>query len=254
MNQKTESICFNCNSFFPDTMQRPTEFGICLEDPAFEPFIDALFEDPDIAPCHELIQTKKFQGDRQACEHFDQVDPGIEIDDDSSLAENLNRLIESGELNGESFENALLEEQLKRIDLKNIPVDQYLTQLESPDLEKQKEAVTSLGSLITLGNDKAFTALSEFFKQMPTPNEISNVHYKIRIFKYLRESEQVNKLIPSLIDELHQINSNNTTRQWIAEILQFLSSCPKKQIQKSLEQMLTDNRFSYRFKKKLKIF
>jgi hypothetical protein len=37
-----ERVCFNCNHFFPASIQGPTEFGICLNDKEFEPFIDEL--------------------------------------------------------------------------------------------------------------------------------------------------------------------------------------------------------------------
>ena len=57
-----EAICFNCNQFFPTIMDEPTEFGICLNDQAFEPFIDELLENPKTASCQELIHCKKFSG------------------------------------------------------------------------------------------------------------------------------------------------------------------------------------------------
>ena len=39
-----ERICFNCNVFFPASMDENMEYGICLNDKEFEPFIDELLE------------------------------------------------------------------------------------------------------------------------------------------------------------------------------------------------------------------
>ena len=77
-------VCFNCNYFFPDCDDF-TEYGICLEDDAFEPFIDELLE-MNYSSCRELVEAKKFPGDRDACEKYDEVEIE-EIDENSSLRE-----------------------------------------------------------------------------------------------------------------------------------------------------------------------
>ena len=46
MAQKAEEldrVCFNCNSFFPEETGWTVE-GICLNDSAFEPYLDELLE------------------------------------------------------------------------------------------------------------------------------------------------------------------------------------------------------------------
>lgn len=247
---KLEAICFNCNQFFPTSMDEPTEFGICLSDNAFEPFIDELLENPKTASCQELIHCKKFSGEQEACHDFEEIEEGIEIDENSPLGVALSRLIETGELNRESFKAALLEEQIRNIDWKTIPVDQYVTQLNSSDPKEQQTAISGLSGLIALGNMEAFHELFIFFKQLPSPTTIAEVHFKIELLRHFNHSSTRTMLIPEY--ELYQTASNNTTRQWITEIFRFLESSPRGEIREPLEKMLRDKRFSHRLKKKMR--
>lgn len=76
-----ERVCFNCNYFFPSRTEA-SEYGICLEDKDFEPFIDELMENLNYSCCQELIQTKEFPGDQDACNKYDEAEI-IGIDGDS---------------------------------------------------------------------------------------------------------------------------------------------------------------------------
>lgn len=73
MTQDIDRICANCHSFFPDTFDI-TEFGICLADPAFEPYIDELIDHGNFDVCRQLIEAKRFPADRDACPEYDEVD------------------------------------------------------------------------------------------------------------------------------------------------------------------------------------
>lgn len=101
-----ERICFNCNQFFPSSMDEPTEYGICLSDGDFEPFIEELLEKSNYSSCQNLINSKKFPGECKGCENYEEIE-SAEIDDNSSLGQELKRLCESGELNHETFKAAL---------------------------------------------------------------------------------------------------------------------------------------------------
>ena len=59
-------------------------------------------------------------------------------------------------------------------------------------------------------------------------------------------------IIPLLINELYHIQSNNTTRQWISEILRYLKRCPIDKVRGPLEKLLKEKKFSYRLKNKIK--
>ncbi len=95
--EEFERICFNCNQFFPAIMGEATEFGVCLNDEALDPFIDELLEDRKTASCQKLVDSIKFSGERKACNEFEEVEE-VEIDDDSPLGLAISRFNETGEL------------------------------------------------------------------------------------------------------------------------------------------------------------
>ncbi len=74
MEEKMERICLNCNSFFPDTFEEATEYGICLADEAFEPYIDELLDTGNQNICHELIQEKRFLSERVCCSQYEEIE------------------------------------------------------------------------------------------------------------------------------------------------------------------------------------
>lgn len=248
---KLERICFNCTQFFPASMEESTEFGICLSDKAFEPFIDELLENSNYASCQDLIDWKKFSGEQEACADFEEIEL-VEIDDNSPLGHELSRFRKTGKFNLESLKAALLEEKIRNIDWKTMPVDQYVKKLKNPELEEQHAAISSLGGIISLGNMEAFKELFNFFKQLPPPKTIEEVHFKKELLRHLERHHTRTLLIPQLIDELYHTPSNNTTRQWIIDIFRFLKYSPREEVRGPLEKMLRDKRFSYRLKQKIK--
>jgi len=105
MTEKLERICSNCNSFFPDTFEW-TEYGICLADEAFDPYLDDLLEHGNFECCGELIRAKRFVGDREVCSLYEEAELS-EIPDES-LEEIIGRLVEkkAGESKPKSPENS----------------------------------------------------------------------------------------------------------------------------------------------------
>ncbi len=249
-----ERVCQNCNNFFPASVDDITEFVICLNDEEFEPFIGELLENYNYACCQSLVDEKKFTGDREACSDFSQIEivDSIEIDENSAFGKELISSIRSGNLNEKILEDLIVKEQLRNIDLKNLPVDQYYKKLKSPDPEERTTAISGLHGLIAFGNKEAFQKLFEYLKQLPPPETIEEVHIKIDMLRRLEYSDNRSLLIPVLIDELYDTPSNNTTRQWISAIFRFLEHSPYNEIHDSLIKMINDKRFSYRLKKKMK--
>lgn len=244
-------ICLNCNQFLPSNMEEPTEYGICLNDEDFEPFIEELLEKSNYASCQGLINSKKFLNDQEACGNFEKAE-SIEIDDESSLGQELRRLAENGELNADTLQDALLEDKLSNIDWNTMPVDEYAKQLESCKKKEQKDGISCLGGLIAQGNKEAFKELLKFFKKLPPPKRLDEVYFKMEVLRLLKGNDAKSKILPCLIDDLYKTPSNNTTRQWISEIFRVLEYSPKDEIREPLEKMLKDKRFSYRLKKKMK--
>jgi hypothetical protein len=247
-----ERICMNCNYYFPDSMDRPTEFGVCLNDAAFEPFLNELLKG-DYDCCKELIARKKLDGNREPCSDFLPIETsGIEIDDDSWLGKEIKAATDRGELNTKTFERLVMEDQVRCIDLKTLPVDQYENRLISPDARTRDETVESVGSLATLGNKAAFKRLFTFLKELPTVASVDDVHLKMRILRYLETNRSSKSLKTFLIRELYDTPSNNITRQWISAILKVLSYYPLEQIRSPLEKLLREKQFSYRLKRKIR--
>jgi len=53
-----ERICWNCNNFFPEKESGPTEMGICINEKAFEPYLEELMENANYNCCRELIERE----------------------------------------------------------------------------------------------------------------------------------------------------------------------------------------------------
>ncbi len=93
--EQLERICFNCSHFFPSRPEA-SEYGICLNDDDFEPFIDELLLELNYDCCQDLIQKKEFPGDRDACNLYEEAEIiGFDDDDyDSSTETGFNFLSE----------------------------------------------------------------------------------------------------------------------------------------------------------------
>lgn len=244
-------ICFNCSYYFPATVDEPTEFGVCLNDEEFEPFVEEILEESNFTRCLDLVEAKKFPGDREACQDFEEAE-FFEIDDNTPLGRRIRELYESGELNLDTFKQALLEEELRRIDWKAVPVDGYLQALKSQEEGLRDKAIDGLGTLVALGNEAALQGLSEFLKALPVARDIEQVHLKKRVLRHLARSEARGSLVPYLVHELSRTPSNNTTRQWISEILRFLERSPWEDVHKALERALARERFSPRVRQRIR--
>jgi len=247
---RVEKACLDCSAYLPASAEELTEFGICLNEEAFEPFLEELLENLIPASCQSLVEQKKFVGDRSACPDFQEPEC-MEIDDSSPLGQELHRLAERRELTAEAFEAALLEERVRQIDLKTIAVDPYAVKLQSKNPKERNAAISTLGALIASGNTAAFQLLLDFFAGLPLMRSVDDGHLKKEILRSLNCWYDNAAIAPHLIDELCRTPSNNTTRQWISAIFEILGRCPFDMIQKPLASMLSDKRVSPRFRKKV---
>jgi hypothetical protein len=243
--------CIDCSAYVPVPPEELSEFGICLNDEAFDPFFEALLEGLIPGACQALVEKKKFVGDRPVCPDFQESEI-IEIDDDSPFGQALLRLKEGGALTPEALEHAIMEEQVRRVDWKTYPVDGYAKQLESNRSRERNTGIASLGAMIALGNPAAFEVLLRFLSSLPRPATIKDVHLKMEVLRRLDCWKDRSALAPILIEELGLIPSNNTTRQWITEILRFLELCPLQVIQDPLKRLLSDRKSSPGIRKRVK--
>ena len=247
-----ERVCFNCNHYFPVTLGEQDEFGICLNDEEFEPFIDELLEHNHYSCCQDLIDRKKFVAEREACADYSEIEDCFEIDGDSEFGRELLSAIEGGQLNTKAVEELITRERLRNIDLKTLPVREYSSQLNHPKSERREAALSTLGALTASGNKAAFQELFNYLQQLPPPKTIEEVHLKRDVLRQINQREFRSFLVPSLVDELYRTPSNNTTRQWISDVLKALEYASPQEIHEPMEKMLKDSRFSYRLKQKIK--
>lgn len=253
-DEEVQRTCFDCNCFFPASMGEFTEFGVCLSDEEFEPYIDELLENCNYACCKELVERKKFDGNREACADFSESETGenFEIPHNSELESAILSAIKNGQFNADTFEQLILEEQVRNVDFATLPIDRYSQQLKSSEPEQQRAAISSLGALAGQGNKAAFDELFRFLQELGPPKTIEDVHFRVRMLERLEVSQFMSALPQYLVEQLHKTPSNNTTRQWIWAVLRVLARCREEEVREPLTKMLRDKRFSYKLKRRIR--
>ena len=278
MEEEFEKICFNCNAFMGlDTEYSSDDFGICLNDPDFEPYIDVFFENHNFDCCQALIDKKKISGETEGCDDFELLDMDgdnvLGIDDE--LAPDLLECMQDGIIDAEKLQAVLMREAFKNKDWSTEPVDCYFAQLrgetdgtnrnqnaesKSQNMNKdpyeqereQREALRTIGMLIHNDNKAAYDGLFAYFMELTTPARIEDVRHKIAVFDQLERHVPRGEIIPILVEELSAIPSNNTTLQWISRVFAYFRACPLESVKEPLETMLKDKKWSYRRKRQIK--
>ena len=243
MDEELARVCMNCHSYYPDRLDEPTEFGICLNDSDFEPYLDELLEKQNFNCCKELIARKKFDGNKEACQDFEMV----EIKEDPILEQELEELAKDDNINEETVEEIFL-----AYSLRNRSVEEYAKKLESPSSEVRLKTIETLAGFASFKNKEASELLINFFRNIPPPETLEEVHFKIKVFGFVNRGEFRKELVPVLVKDLYNTSSNNTTRQWITEIFRFFQRCSIEDIREPLEKMLKEKCFSFRIKNKIK--
>lgn len=220
------------------------EEGICLNDEVFEPYIEEIFEE-DFRSCEELIQEKTFNGNREACDNFSQVEfvMALELEDQEDMKN-------PDDFTKEHLESFFIQKILKT---SNTSVDYNLKRLKSPDLEESNEALRALGGLVALGNKKAYQALFSLLCELPVIKTIEDVHDRMKLLEQMKWFKDDPILMGFLEEEIYRTPANNTTRQWISAIFDFFAISPLKEAQEILERVADDQKnFSKSWRKKAK--
>ena len=246
-------VCTNCHHFFPSE-PFASDFAICLNDPEFEPYLDEILEKQDFSRCQELVRQKRVSWEQEACPDFDPVE---DIDEDLPLSPELSstieRLARAGRLTAETFEQAVVEDMVDRIDWANQPVDKYVEKLTSAQTQKEREeAVQSFGFLITQNNRAAFDALFSYLKNSPPPATVEQTLFRVEILRQLKFNQSFKKMLARLlVEDLFRTPSNNTTRGWYTAVFRFFESSSSDIAEKALQPILDSPQFSYRIKKRI---
>jgi hypothetical protein len=242
MNQPPE--CIDCEHCLPDS-DGPTSTGICLLDPEFKPYLEEIIE-LDFKNCHHLVLRKSFNFNCKACSDFSPAESIEMIDFDGSI-DGLDPLIYK-DLSPEEKE---IEPDIQKIDFKNLSVEQYLKDLYSSSRSRRKEAVKTLGSLINHGNEKAMDAFLDYLKELGPPETVEQARFKAETLRHFQGQESNHDLLEMLLSDLEHTVSNNSTRQWIKAVLDFLDRSPLELIEGRLQSMVDRKVFSSRLKKRV---
>lgn len=231
MSEILDRICFNCSNFFTDVNDLGSNLGVCIKDEAFEEYLDEIFENSDFSLCIDLYKEKRFDGDRDVCADYEEVEI---IEDEES---------ENG--------SQMTEEELdRRVDsLRTQDVSDIAELLYGEEKEKNK-AISALLYLINFNNKNAFDIMLNYYKNLPPVESIDDVHFRLKIldrFYYFNINKNCSiDLIEMLVGELYKMHSNNTTRQLFSSILEFLSSsrCESDIVIDKLSWLLNNRKFS----------
>ena len=228
MTEKSECVCFNCNSFCSDRSDFDNGFGICINDNEFDPYIDDALENSDFSCCMELYQQKRFDGGRETCPDFEEaelIDIGdIDVDADDFV---------------DKLKIIAIYEQMKTQN-----VDEVVKALYSSNEVVKEKALSTLFSYMFSGNKGAFDSLLKYYMELPPVVSISDVHFRLRILQDLISSKFNNELVDAFIKELYKMPSNNTTKQLFSKMIKFLERCPLDIVEDKVIWLLKERKFS----------
>ena len=247
-------VCTNCHCAFPSE-PFASDFAICLNDPELEPYLDEILEKQDFSRCQELVKKKRFSWEQEACPDFDPVEPpDEEIPLSPQLSHAVDQLVKDGNLTSETFQQAVFEDMVDRIDWTKVPIENYVEKLNNAKTQEAREkAIQNIGGLISRGNRAAFDALYAYLKDLPPPITVEQTHFRIEILRHLEfTSKYKKKLARLLVKDLFRTPSNNTTRGWYTTVFRFFEHSSADIAEKALSPMLGSPQFSYRIKKRVK--
>ncbi|HDL64773.1 MAG TPA: hypothetical protein ENH12_05225 [Proteobacteria bacterium] len=224
-----------------------------MNDEEFSPFFDELLDKGNYGCCQNLIDSKKFSGEREACPDFNPIEDLGETDISDGFFDKFNICLQDDRADQGKLVSGTIDEIISMIDFQTMPVDKYIYTLHNATARDEKySAISSLGVMISHRNIAAFTALFKFLKKLPPPLTIEAVHLRIEILQKLKNSKRKNELTRFLFKELKRTPSNNTTRQWFTSIFKYLKSLPFEEIDEPLSELLSDKRFSHRLKNRMR--
>ena len=253
-SEELDRICGNCNYSFPANEGISTE-AICLKEPEFEPYVERLLDKQDFSCCADLIKSKCFPLNREACDDFDPVELiGEDAGFSSELSEDIEALEAEGRLTPENLEAAFAAESFRRTDWSQVPVDDYIGRLYSAaTIDAREEAHNGFGFLISQDNRAAFDALIAYLRDLPPPQKPVDCHFRSEVLRQLSwRHEYEAELARVIVEDLFRTPSNNHTRPWYTAVWRFFERCSPEVAEEALRPILNSPQFSYRIKRRVK--
>jgi len=222
-----DDICQNCSQFISDSEDLVAGLGICIMDNVFEQYIDAILENADFSDCYDIYIEKRYNGEKEACTHFEELDI-IEISNDDEVY------------------GVFLHEQMKHQN-----VDELIKMLYCNDNELKKRAIREVASYIALGNTGAYEGLVNYYMGLAQVEDLEDVHIRVEIVDAISFKNTEKATIDAYVNELVRTPSNNTTKQLYSEILKYLGKCSTEMVRDPLLELLVKRQYSYKMRNKI---
>lgn len=224
-----EPICSNCTSFFQDQDSDDwrTGFGVCMNDPEFDPFAEEICETGSFSCCYDLYQKKRFDGDREGCEDF-------ELPEKADIPE------------GMDIKTYLELEGMKRADLSEV-----IKVLYEPDLDRIYRAISMLQTYAYMENEGAYEGLLQYYEGLGPAQTLEDVHLRKRIVEVFERFESERRVLEAFVNELKRSPSNNTTNQLYRLILVRLNKANHEIVSELLWKLLDEKKYSTKMKNKI---
>lgn len=227
LDDELDEICQNCTNFIQHPDDVMEWLGICLNDPEFEPFLEEILEYADFSGCYDLYLEKRFSGEKEPCDLYDQ----IELDE---MAEDWD------------FYNHINVEQIKQAN-----VDEVIAYLYNSDNRMVNKAISFISPYVAMQNKDAYEGLINYYMSLGPAVSLEDVYTRKKIVDAISVNESEQKTIEAYVNELYRTPSNNTTRQLYTSILYRLERCPQEMTREPLLDLLEKKKYSYKMNKRI---
>ena len=132
------------------------------------------------------------------------------------------------------------------IDMSKLPLEGTLKQAVGKDEEEFRSSCRTLISMYVASRSEA--AIFLYGLLIHNQRNIKRKEIIVEALGHIKTKESAGLLF----SELHQTESSNSTRKYINSILRSLQEFPLENINEGFEELLSDNKWSYRMKNKFK--
>lgn len=224
-----EKTCQDCSFYMQDSAD--TDYGVCFEDPEFEPYAETIIENDSFKCCYDLYLKKRFIGYQNICDKFEEIE-------ELKLPESM------------SLEEYLRLERRQYTDVSEL--NQYLYGENGENIIAVKNTLSFISKYVYSKNESAYKTLVNYYKSLGPAETLSDVNIRIRIIDLLSIYESRYDTAKALVYELERSISNNTTRRLYTLILDILKKYPKDMIDELIQDVLKKKDFSYKIRKRIK--
>ncbi len=130
------------------------------------------------------------------------------------------------------------------LDLAKFPIDSILKQALSGDVDEFRSGVTLLRAMHSCGRDEAGIFLLGLFVAC-----CENMERRHLIVEAL-QGVNTKACADLLFAELRRVKSSNTTRRYLAAVIEVLASMPPNLVQEGFTLLANDNSFSQKMRAK----